>query len=271
MLRHRCAHASSAGRSPRCASRPSSNNMGSPGCRPQRLPGRRSRKRLHHNEPNPKHPVAPVASRQHVRRRPNSNPPNNFGLLSPKTRQATPRDTRQHASKVSGAFCHWRPPMAWKLPSGKRPPTPSTSPPSPSPAAVDRTNSLHVCQKPLAHLADMADLAEKAALWPSSLPQPNRSLHVGQQQLADMADTAHMADLENQPTSAHSRARVCQKRLADSTRTIKRGYRERPSHERRSVGTVVPGMRRSAARDRFPNTPARLPGGHGYARDSRRR
>ena len=100
---------------------------------------------------------------------------------------------------------------------------------------------------------------------------PIGALHVGQQQLADMDDTADMADLENQPTSAHPPARVCQKLLADSTRAIKRGCRERPSHERRSAGTVVPGTRRSAARDRFPNTPARSPGGRGCARDSRRR
>ena len=48
----------------------------------------------------------PVASRQHDRRRLNSNPPNNFGLLSPKTHQATPRDKRQRASQ-KGAINFW--------------------------------------------------------------------------------------------------------------------------------------------------------------------
>ena len=43
----------------------------------------------------------PVASRQHDRRHPNSNPPNNFGPLSPKTHQATPRDTRQRLASSS--------------------------------------------------------------------------------------------------------------------------------------------------------------------------
>src|SRR5690606_7631443 len=35
-------------------------------------------------------------ARQRKRQR-NSNPPNELGVLSPKTRQATPSDTRQHA------------------------------------------------------------------------------------------------------------------------------------------------------------------------------
>ena len=46
------------------------------------------------------------------------------------------------------------------------------------------------------------------------------------------------------------------------------GFHERPSHERRSVDTGVPGTRRLAARDRFPNTLVLSPGDHGCARDS---
>ncbi|QDT72778.1 hypothetical protein I41_19610 [Lacipirellula limnantheis] len=79
-------------------------------------------------------------------RRRNSNPLNHFGLVSPKMHEATPgdtrhttgdrrqatqRDTRRHASMGSGAFCHWRRSTQSRLPSGKRLPTPSTSPPSP--------------------------------------------------------------------------------------------------------------------------------------------
>ena len=45
------------------------------------------------SSPSREPPVAPVASRQHDKRRPNSNPPNNFGPVSPKTHQATPSDT----------------------------------------------------------------------------------------------------------------------------------------------------------------------------------
>ena len=43
----------------------------------------------------------PVARQQHDKRRPNSKPPNNFGLLSPKTHLATPSDTRQRLASSS--------------------------------------------------------------------------------------------------------------------------------------------------------------------------
>ena len=186
------------------------NNTASPGCRPQRLPGRRSRKRLRHKQPNRRRPVAlsprnnttgdaptptspttsarcrpkrirrhhatarlegvgsllpldsllawnaasgkrlpthsmspprlhqqlasapslayspnwpaqpheapspaarlnslcrPVASQQHNKRRLNSKPPNNFGLLSPKTHEATPSDTRQRKDRPAAGPC----------------------------------------------------------------------------------------------------------------------------------------------------------------------
>ena len=69
---------------------------------PQRLPGRRSRKRLDQQQSNRR---APVASRQHDRRRPNSKPNNNFGFVSPKTHQATPstRDNPACTCPIAGS------------------------------------------------------------------------------------------------------------------------------------------------------------------------
>jgi hypothetical protein len=64
---------------------------------PPRLPGRRS-----HWRPNQyRNRKVPVVSRQHDTRRPNSNPPNNFSLLSPKTHQTTPDDRRQRLASSS--------------------------------------------------------------------------------------------------------------------------------------------------------------------------
>ena len=69
---------------------------GSPGWR-TRLPGRRSRKRPIRRRTSHKQPGRCSCRPPHrQRRRPNSNPPNKFGLLSPKTHQTTQasRDTK---------------------------------------------------------------------------------------------------------------------------------------------------------------------------------
>jgi hypothetical protein len=50
-------------------------------------------------------PCRPVASRQHDKRRPNSNPLNNFNRVSPKTHQATPRDTRHKNDRPAAGPC----------------------------------------------------------------------------------------------------------------------------------------------------------------------
>jgi hypothetical protein len=71
-------------------------STGSPGCRPSGFLGGAAAGGSTTRSPN-EAPCRPVASRQHDRRHSNSNTPNNFGLVSPKTHQATPR---RHATEL---------------------------------------------------------------------------------------------------------------------------------------------------------------------------
>jgi hypothetical protein len=99
--------------------------MGSPGCRSQRLPGRRSRERQ--SRPSSRLAVATIRQQRRPNlnddnrlgqlsrkmrnatprdtRHSNSNPRNNFGLVSPKMHQATPGDTRQGWASASVCRC----------------------------------------------------------------------------------------------------------------------------------------------------------------------
>ena len=74
------------------------------------------------------HRRAYVASRQHDKRRPNSNPPNNFGLVSPKTHQATQHDTRQRRRGrepfATGSVPRQQAPQWQKAPDPLHVPTP---------------------------------------------------------------------------------------------------------------------------------------------------
>ena len=142
-MRRRCAHASSAGRSRRYAWRPPAagnddrrrarHEQGRGSCcgRPLRrrcrvpLPSPATTSRpIGFGAPFPQtRQTKPVARQQHDKRRPNSNPPNEFSLLSPKTHQATPGDTRQRVPQV-GVFAYLGGAAAGGSPQGSQPKSP---------------------------------------------------------------------------------------------------------------------------------------------------
>jgi hypothetical protein len=79
-------------------------DTGSPGCRPSGYLGGAAAGGSTTRSPT-EAPCRPVASRQHDRRHSNSNPPNNFGLVSPKTHQATQSVMRRNSRAASRSPC----------------------------------------------------------------------------------------------------------------------------------------------------------------------
>jgi hypothetical protein len=163
-------------------------HTGSPGCRPSGYLGGAAAGGSTTRSPT-EAPCRPVASRQHDRRRPNSNPPNNFGLLSPKTHQATPSDTRQPASTVSGTCWHWRRPTAIKHPRATWfPPRPRHHPHQAQRLSIESTHSMSA-KNYWQTLADTAELADMARLE-TKPPRRRRTARVGQKLLANLALSA---------------------------------------------------------------------------------